>query len=67
MDINRELLMTKKRVACIGTGNIAETHAAVLSALPGIKLVAAVDPNSDALNRFMKKWNIPLGFGNART
>lgn len=64
MDINRELLMTKKRVACIGTGNIAETHAAVLSALPGIKLVAAVDPNSDALNRFMKKWNIPLGFGN---
>ncbi|MBN9534775.1 MAG: NAD-dependent epimerase/dehydratase family protein [Alphaproteobacteria bacterium] len=55
--------MTKKRVACIGTGNIAETHAAVLSALQGVELAAAVDPNPDSLSHFLKKWNIPLGFG----
>ncbi|HVZ70359.1 MAG TPA: NAD-dependent epimerase/dehydratase family protein [Rhizomicrobium sp.] len=54
--------MQIKRVACIGTGNIAETHAAVLKRIPGVDLVAAVDPNAKALASFAKRWGIAKGF-----
>lgn len=55
--------MTVKRVACVGTGNIAESHATVLKALPGVELVAAVDPRSQAAASFARRWGIARTFG----
>jgi predicted dehydrogenase/nucleoside-diphosphate-sugar epimerase len=55
--------MTVKRVACVGTGNIAESHATVLKALPGVDLVAAVDPRVQAAASFARRWGISRTFG----
>ncbi len=38
--------MVVKRIAFVGTGNIADAHATVLSGMPDLRLVAAVDPNA---------------------
>lgn len=57
--------MSIKRVGLVGTGNIAETHAAVLKQMAGIELVAAVDPNSTALSSFARRWGIPKSYATA--
>lgn len=54
--------MAVRRVGFVGTGNIAETHAAVLKSLPGVSLVAAADPNARSLASFAKRWGIPKTF-----
>ncbi len=54
--------MAVKRVACVGTGNIAEAHATVLRGIPGIELAAAVDPNARAAASFAKRWVIARTF-----
>ena len=57
--------MTKSvRVALIGSGVIAHTHAEALKNLPGLELAAVVDVNGAAAKSFAAKWGIPNSFDN---
>ncbi len=56
--------MIKKmvRLAIVGTGGMARMHADAFSKIEGVKLVGAVDVNSDNLVRFCVDFNIPNQF-----
>lgn len=46
-------------VAIVGTGGIANAHAAAISGQPGLALVAAIDINPGQASQFAEKWGIP--------
>jgi predicted dehydrogenase/nucleoside-diphosphate-sugar epimerase len=50
--------MATTRIGFIGAGNIAETHAAAVAAIPGLELVAVVDPVAARAAAFAKRWRI---------
>src|ERR1700691_4530878 len=51
--------MISRRIAFIGAGNIAETHAAAIRAIPGLQLVAVVDPVGSRARSFAERWGVP--------
>ena len=50
------------RLAIVGTGGMARTHARSFRVLPGVELVAAVEPQEDRLNAFCDEQHIPHRF-----
>lgn len=52
------------RLLILGTGGMANTHAENFAAIPGVELVAGVDPRPDPLAAFCKTHAIPRGFAN---
>lgn len=46
-------------MALVGAGNIAETHASVLSGFPNTEVVLVLDPDRDRAERFARRWAIP--------
>ena len=44
------------RVALVGAGNIAETHAEALRGLKTVRMTAVVDPDQDKARAFAAKW-----------
>lgn len=48
--------MDKPRACIIGTGNIAQTHAEVLSGLKSVKRAAVIDIDKERAERFAKTW-----------
>jgi predicted dehydrogenase/nucleoside-diphosphate-sugar epimerase len=56
--------LTPTRVACIGAGNIAETHAAAIRSIPGLELVAVVDPVMARATAFANKWGAAKTYSN---
>lgn len=54
--------MVVKRIAFVGTGNIADAHATVLSGMPDLRLVAAVDPNARTAATFARRWGVDKTF-----
>ncbi len=51
-----------RRVALVGAGVIADTHAEALRRLPGVAVVAVVDPALDRARRFARKHGIGAVF-----
>src|SRR5689334_2627038 len=47
------------RVVLVGAGNIAETHASVLSGFRDAQVVAVLDSDQDRAQRFAQRWGIP--------
>ena len=47
------------KVAIVGAGNIAETHASVLSALPDVEITAIVDLDLKRATAFAERWKAP--------
>jgi predicted dehydrogenase len=58
--------MKEIRVALIGAGVIAHTHAERYQAIPDVKIVAACDLLPDKLNAFCDKYGIPGRYANFR-
>ncbi len=56
--------MKKLRVALIGAGNIADTHASRYKANPNAELVAVCDIDAEKLNKFADKYGIEHRFTN---
>ncbi len=54
--------MSMRRVCLVGAGNIAQTHAEVLAALPGRPVTAVVDANEAVASKFAERWRIPNVF-----
>jgi len=50
------------RLLVLGTGAMANHHAEAFSAMPGVRLVAGVDPVERNLESFGRKWGIERGF-----
>lgn len=50
------------RLLILGTGGMANSHAAGFGAIPGVELVAAVDVSADRLGAFLEKHRIGRGF-----
>jgi len=50
--------MNPTAIAFIGAGNIAETHAAAVRAIPGLTLAAVVDPVASRAQAFARRWDI---------
>ena len=50
--------MNKIRVAILGSGGIARTHARACRAVPGVELVAAANWRAESLERFAREWHI---------
>jgi predicted dehydrogenase len=50
------------RVAIVGTGNIAGSHARALAPIPSAELVAAVDTDDGRLRAFGQKYDVPRGY-----
>lgn len=50
------------RLLILGTGGMANTHAEAFAAIPGVDLVAGVDPRPDALQTFCQRHRIAKGF-----
>ena len=50
------------RVAVLGAGGIAVTHAAALKSLPGIELVAVCDVAPARARAFQQRWSVPEAF-----
>ena len=60
--------MTKKRIALIGTGGIANNHAKVLqNEVSGTQIVAAVDVREEAVKAFAEKYKVSGYYINADT
>lgn len=55
--------MKTTTVAFIGAGNIAETHAAAVTGIPGLRLVAIVDSNAARAASFARKWGVDNVYG----
>jgi len=53
------------RIALVGTGNIAETHAAVIRAVPGLELAAVVDALPAKAASFAGRWGVPRTYQDA--
>lgn len=53
--VPHHLEAAKKRIALIGTGNIAAAHANALSALKTIEIIALVEPNTERAAGFAKR------------
>ena len=51
--------MAKLRVAILGSGQIARTHARSCKAVPEVELVAAANWRPESLARFAEEWSIP--------
>lgn len=50
------------RVGLVGTGSVAEIHAKVISALPGVELCAVCDTDALKGSRFSDRWGIGAAF-----
>ena len=50
------------RLLIIGTGGMAANHAQNFAAIPGVEIVAGVDPRPEALAAFRQAHGIPHGF-----
>ena len=46
------------RVACIGAGYIADTHASIIQNIPGVVLAAVVDPAIERARALAEKWGV---------
>ncbi|MEV5967738.1 Gfo/Idh/MocA family oxidoreductase [Kribbella sp. NPDC051952] len=56
---------SKRRIAIVGTGGIAKSHARAVTALPDrAELVAGVDVDLDRAKAFADEWNIPSTYPN---
>ena len=55
-------MSNKVRLAIVGTGGMARTHARSFRVLPGVELVAAVEPHEDRLNAFCDEYAIAHRF-----
>jgi predicted dehydrogenase/nucleoside-diphosphate-sugar epimerase len=58
--------MKRYRVALIGTGNIAETHAAVLRGIDGVELAAVADLNRERAEAFAARWGVTRVYAEPR-
>jgi predicted dehydrogenase len=58
--------MKEIRIALIGTGVIAHTHAERYGKIPGVKIVAACDLLPEKLRLFCEKYDIPHQYANFR-
>ena len=54
--------MKPVRVLILGTGGMANAHAEAYAAIPGVRVVAGIDTNSDRLAAFNAKYGIERGF-----
>ena len=54
------------RLAIIGTGGMAHTHAESFSAMRGVRLAACCDIDSAKARAFAAKWNIPKWYADYR-
>src|SRR6185295_1812918 len=54
--------MAAKRLLILGTGSMAGAHARAFASEPGIKMVAAVEPNKERLIAFGKEHGIRQRF-----
>lgn len=52
-----------RRICLVGAGNIAAVHAEALAGLPGLRIVAVVDPNRAAAQRLAERWRVPAAHG----
>lgn len=50
------------RLLILGTGGMANSHAEAFAAVPGVSVVAGVDPRPDALRAFIARHGIGRGF-----
>jgi predicted dehydrogenase/nucleoside-diphosphate-sugar epimerase len=50
---------SRRRVALIGAGYIADTHARALQYLPGTELTAIVEPDEYKRQAFARRWSVP--------
>lgn len=50
------------RLLIVGTGGMANSHAEAFADIPGVTLVAGVDPNVAARTKFCAKHGIPHTF-----
>lgn len=50
------------RMLILGTGGMANNHAASFAAIPGVKVVAGIDTRPEQLKAFCEKHSIPNGF-----
>lgn len=50
------------KLALVGTGGMAHTHAKKFSAIPGVKLVACCDVEAERVKEFQDKFAIPQSF-----
>jgi len=55
--------MPLRRVALIGAGHVAATHAAALAGLPGVRVAAVVDPARERAERLARRCGAPLVLG----
>lgn len=53
---------SRRRVAFIGAGYIAETHARALRYLPGTELTAIVEPDEYKRQAFARRWGAPATY-----
>ncbi len=51
--------MDRIRIAILGSGGIARTHARACRAVPGVDLVLAANWRAESLARFAAEWNVP--------
>ncbi len=51
-----------QRVLLVGTGRMAHTHALRFAQIPGVSVVAAVDPNRERLDQFCADHHIEHGY-----
>jgi len=50
------------RIAILGTGGMAHTHAQAYQEIEGVSVVAGIEPNAERLAEFQKTFDIPNGF-----
>jgi predicted dehydrogenase/nucleoside-diphosphate-sugar epimerase len=50
------------RVAFVGAGNIADTHARALRYVPGTSLAAVVEPDEGKREAFARRWSVPATY-----
>lgn len=51
-------IVRPRRVALIGAGNIAATHAEALSTISGVSIAAMIDPNMERARQLAKRWKV---------
>jgi predicted dehydrogenase len=54
--------VNRVRLLILGTGAMANTHAAAFASIPGVELAAAVDPRAEVLAAFRARHGIAQGF-----
>lgn len=56
--------MNVRTIAVLGLGNVAEPHLAAYGTLPGVQVIAVVDPRTERLNEICRRYGLK-GFASA--